>query len=104
MFRGDRYTKPKASSFIGALLVAVLAAGGAYLSSVIGYFIALLTMLMIIVASYTDSIWPKERKRENTIIFALFWGCMVGVVLPLLGTVFLEGGFEAIYELYMSEP
>lgn len=99
MFRGDRLTKPKNQSFLGALLVAVLLGFGSNISSMVAYFIALLSLLMIGIASYTDSFWPNERKKENTIVFSLFWGCMLGFLLPILVTKFLNGGFLALYDL-----
>lgn len=99
MFRGHRLTKPKIQSFFGSLLVAALAGFGSNASSMIGYSVALLSLLMIGIASYTDSFWPNERKKENTVIFSLFWGCMIGFLLPLLVTKFLESGFAALYDL-----
>ncbi len=77
---------------------------GANMSNQVGYLVALLSMVMIIVALRAESIWPKQRKPENTVVFALFWGCMLGAVLPHLVSIVLDGGFEALYELYISEP
>ena len=76
MFRGDRYTKPKPQSFVGALIVAVLAWMGTYISSVIGYFIALLCMVMIIVALNINSIWPRERENKRILLFSPFSGAV----------------------------
>lgn len=104
MFRGDRYVKPKVQSVAGAFTAAVLLWMGSYLSSIVGYLVALLSMVMIVVALYTESIWPRERKAENTFVFSLFWGCMLGALLPFLVTVYLEGGVEALYEVFTSEP
>ena len=72
MFRGDGYIKPQLRSLISTLLVAVLVWLGGYLSSVIGYFIALFCMIILVVAMYMESIWPTERKRENALVFSLF--------------------------------
>lgn len=48
----------------------------------IGYFLALLTMIAIVVASLTDSFWPSKETPENPIVFGLFWGLMLGLLLP----------------------
>ena len=104
MFRGGSFTRPKFKSFAGAVLVAVFVWGGSQLSSFFGYIVALFSMLMIVVAMQMESIWPRERKQENTVVFAMFWGCMLGALFPFLVIVFLEGGVEALYELFTSKP
>lgn len=104
MFRGDSYIKPKVHSVIGAMIVAILVWVGANSSSLIGYLLALLSLVMIIVVMVTGSVWPTERKQENTVVFALFWGCMLGGIFPFIMAKYLEGGFEALYELLSSKP
>jgi uncharacterized membrane protein len=104
MFRGDSYTKPKLHSVVGALLVAGIFWFGANASYFVGYLVALLSMFMIIVGMYTESIWPKQRKQENVFVFSLFWGCMVGGILPFLISRYMEGGFEALYEIFREGP
>ncbi|TGD70613.1 hypothetical protein E4634_20925 [Mangrovimicrobium sediminis] len=99
MLRSGSYTKPKPHSLIGALIVSVLVWAGAYISSFVGYLLALLSLVMIIVVVITDSVWPTERKQENAVVFALFWGCMIGGILPFIIVKYVEGGFEALYEL-----
>ena len=104
MFRGDNFTRPKFKSLAGVFLIALFVWGGSQLSNFFAYLVALLSMLMIVVAVQMESIWPRKRKQENTIVFAIFWGCMVGAIFPFLVNVFLEGGVEALYEVFTSEP
>jgi len=59
------------------------------LSPVVGYFLSLLAMLMIIVASYTGLIWPSRRRPENPFVFALFWALMIGLLLPFVVSNYL---------------
>jgi hypothetical protein len=104
MFRGQKYTKPKAISFIGTLLTACLTFLGSQFSSVIGYWLGLLTMIILIIPLHTNSIWPTQVKKENTLIFSLFWGLILGTLLPFLITTFINEGFSGIYEIFTSQP
>lgn len=74
--------KPSRGAVIGTLAVAVVAFLLQRISPLAGYFLALLSMLMIIVASYTNAFWPSRNVRERPVIFCLFWGLMLGLVLP----------------------
>ena len=104
MFRAQKYTKPQMISFIGALVTACLTLAGSQFSPAIGYCLGLLTMLILIIAMHTNSIWPTQAKKENTLIFALFWGLMLGTLLPFLIITFINEGFSGIYEVFTSEP
>ena len=104
MLRGDNFTRPKFKSLAGFFLIAIFVWGGSQVSSFFAYIVALLSMLMIVVAVQMESIWPRKRKQENTEVFAIFWGCLLGVLFPFLVIVFLEGGVEALYEVSTSKP
>lgn len=104
MFRGQSLAKPQAKSVLGALFVAALAMFGSQATPLLGYVFALLAMVMIIVVSLMDSAWPRQSRKENSLVFSLFWGLMIGIVLPGLVSTFMEGGVAGLYELYRSEP
>lgn len=104
MYRDNRFAKPKIASLIGAIVIAVLVWAGSHLSSMAGYAVALLSMLMLFVVLLTDSAWPRKSKPENIAVFSLFWGSMLGVVMPQLISIVLDGGLVALYELYVSDP
>jgi hypothetical protein len=104
MFRGQGLAKPQSQSLVGALAVTVLAAIGSQTSAVLGYVLALSALVMIIVAMYMESIWPTQARKENSLVFSLFWGLMVGVIVPFLVTVYLEGGVSAVFEIFTARP
>ena len=103
MFKGQTYTKPHIQSAIGAFIVALLAFLGSHVSPFMGYLLALSTLIMLIVALYTDSIWPTQAKAENKVIFSIFWGLIFGIIAPHLISAYLEGGFSAIYDIFSSQ-
>lgn len=104
MFNGQRLAKPQVTSLVGTFIVVVVATLGSKASPMIGYSFALLALIMIAVASLSNSIWPSKTKKENTLIFSLFWGLMLGIVAPHLVTIYSEGGASAVYEMYKAEP
>ena len=99
MFRDQKLVKPQTSSIVGALLLAPLLYLGGHSSPYIGYLLAVGTLIIITVAVLMTSVWPTRAKPENRVVFALFWGAILGLILPLLVMKFLEGGFAALYEL-----
>ena len=104
MFRGKSLAKPQIKSLFGALAVTVLAFLGSEISAAIGYVLALSTLVMIVVAMYMESIWPTKAKKESALVFSLFWGLMIGVIVPFLVSTFLEGGASAVYEIFTTQP
>tara|TARA_R110002110_G_scaffold405241_1_gene624168 strand:+ start:1747 stop:2061 length:315 start_codon:yes stop_codon:yes gene_type:complete len=104
MFRGQGLAKPTVKSLVGTLAVIILAMLGSRASPVLGYVFAVSALIMIIVVMLTDSIWPTQSRKENSLVFALFWGLMIGVIAPHLVSTVSEGGVSAIYELLTSEP
>jgi uncharacterized membrane protein len=102
MFRDQQLTRPQNKSLLLTMIITALMYFGSSHSPFTGYFTALLVLIAIILASIFNSFWPTKAKAENSFIFSLFWGGIIGVVLPLLFKKFMEGGFKAIYELIVS--
>ena len=102
MFRGQGLAKPQIKSLVGTLAVIFLVMLGSQTSAVIGYVFALAALVMITVAMHMESIWPTHSRKENSLVFSLFWGLMIGAVTPFLVTTFLEGGVSAVYEIFTS--
>ncbi len=104
MLRGQQYTKPQTKSFFGTVAVACLSFVGSQFSPIIGYWLALLTMLMLIIAMHTNSFWPTQATKERILVFSLFWGLILGTLLPFMITVYITDGLRGIYEIFTSEP
>lgn len=104
MFRNDRLARPRNASFAGALIVAVAVFLGSQASAVAGYVLAVSTLVIILVAVVMETIWPTRAKKENVVVFSLFWGTMIGLIVPFLIAIYLEGGFGAVYEMLKTPP
>ena len=104
MFRGQGPANPQTKSLVGALAATVLVFFGSQASPLIGYVLALAAMIILIVAMHMESIWPTQARKENALVFSLFWGLMLGAIVPFIVTTFLEGGASAVYEIFTSEP
>lgn len=102
MFRGQGLAKPQTKSLIGVLVATIIVMLGSNISAVIGYFLALTALVMIIVAMQMESIWPTKSKKENSLVFSIFWGLMLGAIAPFIMTTFLEGGMSAVYDIFNS--
>lgn len=100
MYRGQGPGRPRVKSLVGALAVSVLVLLGSAFSSVFGYLSALLTLVMIILAMHMESIWPTRTRMENALVFSLFWGLMLGGVVPFIVTTYLDGGASAVYGIF----
>lgn len=100
MFRNNTLKKPKKKSIFLTFVVTFAVYFGAQFSPYIGYLLALLTMLLIGFAS--DSIWPTFKKTENSLVFSLFWGLIIGLVIPYLMKKISHEGFGSIIDLVMS--
>lgn len=104
MFRGHGLARPQVKSLLGVLIVVVLVILGSSASPVIGYFVGLSALVMIIVALQLESIWPTQSRKENSLVFSLFWGLMIGAIVPFIVNTFLDGGISAVYEIITREP
>ena len=102
MFRGGELAKPSRQSISFTVIVAALVFWGSVQSPILGYVAGLIGLLSIIFASFLDSFWPTANKPENPFVFSLFWGVMLGGVAPMMLDIFLEGGFQAVYELLFT--
>ncbi|PWN06968.1 hypothetical protein [Rhodohalobacter mucosus] len=94
--------KPKKASLLFTLLIAITAYLGSQASPVFGYYVALLTMVALILASYTNSFWPSKEKAENPLVFSLFWGLVIGGLVPFVAVNFAEGGMQAVFDIFKS--
>ncbi|WP_144395080.1 hypothetical protein [Pleionea sediminis] len=102
MLSGQALVMPQKQSLLGALIVASLAFLGSQSSAITGYALALLTIVVIVVATHMSSIWATQAKKESPIVFSLFWGLIIGLIVPFLITSFLDGGVSALYEIFAS--
>jgi hypothetical protein len=103
-YRGRGIAMPQHKSLWGALSVTVLAMVGSHISAMIGYVLALLTLVMIIVATHVQSIWPTNARKENPLVFSVFWGLMIGTIAPFILTTFWAGGVSAVWEIFAAHP
>ena len=92
--------KPQTKSLMGATVVTVVVMIGSHASTVIGYALALLALIMIVVAELMKSIWPTKARKENAFVFSLFWGLILGGIVPFIITTFLEGGVSAVFKIF----
>ena len=92
--------KPQTKSLIGAVVITVVVMIGSQASAVMGYALALLALIMIIVAEFMKSIWPTKGGKENAFVFSIFWGLILGGIVPFIITTFLEGGVSAVFKIF----
>jgi len=102
MFGNDRLAKPRTVSLVLALIIAFVVFALTKVSAVATYVIALMTFVILIITSYTGSIWATRGKQENIIIFAMFWGLIIGAVIPFLISTFLKGGISDLTKLFLN--
>ena len=100
MFRDDALKRPQTISIVLTPVVAVGAYFGAAYSPMIGYTLAILTMLLIGFAS--RSVWPTRKQSENPIVFALFWGLILGLVVPMLLSILMTEGIAGIWDMVVA--
>lgn len=100
MFR--KLTKPKKTSVLFTLLIAIAVFLGSQAFPVFGYYAALLTLVLLILASITNSYWPSREKAENPLVFSLFWGLVIGGLVPFLAVTYAEGGMQAVFDIFTS--
>jgi len=104
MFVDQGIGKPQSKSVIITIVATILVFIASMSSPLVGYFLALLTLVMIIVAIQMDSIWPSISKKENSFVFGLFWGLIIGAIVPFLISTYMEGGASAMLEIFTSDP
>lgn len=101
-FGNDRLARPRTASLVLALVVAVVVFFLMRVSPMISYFIALMTLVVIVITSYTDSMWATKAKQENIITFSAFWGLIIGAVLPFIINTYLQGGISSLIGLLLD--
>ena len=94
--------KPKKASLLFTLLIAIIAFLGSQASPVFGYYSALVTLVALIMASVTGSFWPSKEKAENTFVFSLFWGLVIGGLVPFIAVTYSEGGIQSVFDIFTS--
>jgi hypothetical protein len=102
MFGNDRLAKPRTISLVLALIIAIVVFALTKTSAMATYVIALMTLVMLIITSFTGSIWATRGKQENITIFSMFWGLIIGAVIPFLLSTFLQGGISALTKLFLD--
>jgi len=63
MFGNDRLVKPRPASLVLALVIAIVVFALTKISAMSTYIIALMTLVILIIASYTGSIWATRGKH-----------------------------------------
>ncbi len=100
MFRNDALVRPQLKSVLFTLIVAAIAYLASLYSPAIGYWLAILTLLAI--GFISNSIWPTKGKRENPYLFSLFWGLIIGMLLPFLITKVANEGIASLLNLIIE--
>jgi drug/metabolite transporter (DMT)-like permease len=102
MFRSNALARPGKVSLWLTLTVAIFTFYGSQASASLGYLCALLCLVAMIFASSLNSFWPTGRKAENPLVFAMFWGSLIGVVFPFLLQTFFDKGLQGVFEVFAS--
>lgn len=102
MFRDNALIKPKKQSLSLTLVIALLVFSGSHVSVLVGYFSGVICLFVMILASLKNSFWPTRGKSENTIIFSLFWGIVLGALVPHVLEILISEGFSGLYDMLVS--
>lgn len=104
MFRNEKLVVPGKLHISLAVLVALCSFLANHFSPVIGYILALMALIMITLQFwFSFRIWPTFGHQANPYLFGLFWGLIVGLVIPFLVSVMLNDGAQGIWDL-ISKP
>ena len=100
MFRNDSLKRPKKISLFLTMIMSIAFYLGSEWSPLVGYALAILTMLMIGTQCYLSfPVWPTLAKDENPFLFSIYWGLILGLVIPYLILKLINEGFSSILEL-----
>ncbi len=103
MFRNEKLVKPTNWQITAAAVVGIASYTGNYFSPAIGLVLALFTMVLIGAQWWFDfRVWPTFKYKVHPLVFGLYWGLIVGLVIPMLIRVSLEDGLGGIWELLVS--
>lgn len=82
---------------------AIAANVAASTSPYMGYGLALATMVLIGVQAFGIlAIWPNRKRREHPVAFAVFWGLMLGLIVPGMIETIREKGLAGWWTLLFS--
>ena len=82
---------------------AIAANVAASTSPYVGYGLALATMVLIGVQAFGIlAIWPNRKRREHPVAFAVFWGLMLGLIVPGMIETIQEKGLAGWWNLLFS--
>ena len=82
---------------------AIAANVAASTSPYVGYGLALATMVLIGVQAFGIlAIWPNRKRREHPVAFAVFWGLMLGLIVPGMIETIREKGLAGWWALLFS--
>lgn len=101
MFKSDMLKRPNGQSIFLIFIVALAAYFGAEASPLIGYSLAVLTILLIVFGS--NSIWPTIKKNKNPVVFPLFWGLIIGLLVPYIIIKISNEGVFSIVNLMSTQ-
>ena len=63
-------------------------------SPYVGYGMAISIIIMLGVQALVDlPIWPNQKRPEHPTIFGVYWGLILGLIVPLLLARYMEEGF-----------
>jgi hypothetical protein len=100
MFRNEKLVWPSGLHFALAATVALCAFGMNRYSPVIGYILAIVTMLLILLQFwFSFRVWPTLGHSANPYFFGLYWGLMFGLIVPIIMETIIEGGMTGILDL-----
>jgi len=103
MFRDEKLILPTIKDLAPTLFVALGAFVANNYSPLLGYLLALLTIILI--ASqflFSIRIWPTVAHNVNPWFFMFYWGLIMGLVIPFLVLLVATEGINSLWTLMIS--
>ena len=86
-----------------ALGIAVVAQLAAAMSTLAGLVLAVAAVVLLLFQSSGSlPVWPGRTAPERPVLFGIFWGIVLGVIVPALVGVLREEGLAGILERAVS--
>jgi len=101
MFRNEKLVVPSRLHISLTTAVAICSFGANYFFQAYGLILAIIAMVMI--ASqfwFSFCIWPTFGHRGSPFLFGLYWGLMIGLVVPFLLSVMFNEGMQGVLDLF----